>query len=170
MVAAAELLRTDFLLHVGGGGVNYAERWREASQPLWWTASFKQGPLPAVLQLQGSPVGLGIWPNWGLAEMTDSARNQSQLIFHYPNCVCVCVCVCVRERERERAIKMRKTIQKVAKLLFLLLSVCLKYNPQNWHLSQKISPQIKPLPSGKCRKSSWTSPLPSSGSGVSPCW
>ena len=68
----------------GGGDVNYAERWRAARQPLWWTVSFKYGPLPAVLQLQGSPVGLGIRPTWGLAEMTDSARNESQLIFQYP--------------------------------------------------------------------------------------
>lgn len=59
----------------GGGGVNYAERWREARQPLWWTVSFKHGPLPAVLQWQGSPVGLGIRPNWGQAEMADSARK-----------------------------------------------------------------------------------------------
>lgn len=82
-VAAAELLSTDFPLCMGGGGDNYAERWKEARQPLCWTASFKRGPLPAVLQLQGSPVGLGICPSWGLAEMTVSARNESQLIFQH---------------------------------------------------------------------------------------
>lgn len=38
------------------------------------------GLLPAVLLLEGSPVGFGIRSNWGLTEMTESARNESQLV------------------------------------------------------------------------------------------
>lgn len=80
MVAAAELLSTAFLLCMGEGGDNYVERWREARQPLCWTALVKHSPLPAAPQLQGSPVGLGSCPNWGLVEMTESARKESQFI------------------------------------------------------------------------------------------
>lgn len=69
---------------VGGWGVNYTERWRGARQPLRCTVPYTHSLLPAVLQLQGSPVGLGARPSWGLAEMTESARNESQLLFQPP--------------------------------------------------------------------------------------
>lgn len=47
------------------GGVNYTERWSAARQPLWCTVSSTHSLLPAVLQLQGSPVGLGAHPSLG---------------------------------------------------------------------------------------------------------
>lgn len=39
------------------------------------------GSFLLLLQLPGSPVGPGARPSWGLAEMTESARNESQLLF-----------------------------------------------------------------------------------------
>lgn len=69
---------------VGEGGINYTARWSRARQPLWCTVSSMHSLLPAALQLQGSPVGLGTHPSWGLAEMTESARNESQLLFQQP--------------------------------------------------------------------------------------
>lgn len=144
----------------GGGGVNYAERWREARQPLWWTVSFKHGPLPAVLQLQGSPVGLGVQPNWGLVEMTDSARNESQFILQYPKL----------DKEGGNAIKVHKNYTKGSKRNFFLLFFyfltfrLLEIQSLKWIFEPKnFSPVKAPWPKRKYKKFSWTFPIPSLG-------
>jgi hypothetical protein len=80
MVAAAELLSTDFLLCMGEGGDNYAERWREARQPLAELPYSSTAPLPADLQPQGSPVGLGSCPNWGPGGNDRVSENESRFI------------------------------------------------------------------------------------------
>lgn len=41
--------------------------------------SYTHSPLPAVLQLKGSPVALGSPPSWGLEEMTEPVRNEPEL-------------------------------------------------------------------------------------------
>lgn len=91
----------------GEGGINYTARWSRARQPLWCTVSSMHSLLPAALQLQGSPVGLGTFPSWGLAEMTESARNESQLLFQqhkwgkYKNRWWQCDLAAARERQEE---------------------------------------------------------------------
>lgn len=84
MAAAAELLSADLLLHVGEGTLIMQKDGERPDSPSGELAHSRTAHFLLCLQLQGSPVGLGIRPTWGLAEMTDSARNESQLVFRHP--------------------------------------------------------------------------------------
>lgn len=84
MAAAAGRLSTDFLLCMGEGMLIMQKDGEGPDSPSGELSHSSTAHFLLFLQLQGSPVGLGVWPNWGPAEMTDSARNESQLIFRHP--------------------------------------------------------------------------------------